>query len=67
VHDPTDETSDNTKDNFYEQLQHVLKEFLKYHMNIFVRRLQCKKVRTEDNLKQQSGMRVYIKLVIMMG
>jgi len=66
VHDPTEETSDNTKGNFYEQLQHVLNQFRKYHMNTLLGDCNAK-TGTEGNLNQQSGMRSYMKLVVIMN
>jgi hypothetical protein len=35
VHAPCEETSDDTKDCFYEELGRVFDQFLRYDMNIF--------------------------------
>jgi hypothetical protein len=40
VHAPTEDKTDDVKDSFYEELEHVFDKFLKYHMKI-VRRFQC--------------------------
>jgi hypothetical protein len=33
MHEPTEDKSDDMKDSFYEQLEHVFDRFLKYHRN----------------------------------
>jgi len=34
LHAPTEDKSDNIKDTFYEELEHILDQFPKYHMKI---------------------------------
>jgi hypothetical protein len=41
VHAPTQDKYDDTKDNFYEELEHVFNQFPKYH-DSFVGKFQCK-------------------------
>jgi hypothetical protein len=36
VHAPTENKSDETKDNFYEELQHIFDQFLKYYMKLLL-------------------------------
>ena len=36
VHAPSEVKSDDSKDSFYEELQHVIHHFPKYHMKILV-------------------------------
>jgi hypothetical protein len=60
VHAPTEDKSDDMKDTLHEEVERQAP-----HEN-FVRRFQCKSVeKTFSN--QQSGMRVYMKLVMIMG
>jgi hypothetical protein len=40
VHASTDDKTGDTKNTFYEELEHVFNKFPKYHMEIF-RRFQC--------------------------
>jgi hypothetical protein len=37
VHAPCEEKSDDSKDNFYEELEQVFDHFHKYHMKIMVK------------------------------
>jgi hypothetical protein len=41
VHAPTEDKTEDVKVSFYEELESVFDKFTKYHMIIFVRRLQC--------------------------
>jgi len=34
VHAPTEDKSDNTKNNFYEELERILDQFPKHHMKM---------------------------------
>jgi hypothetical protein len=36
VHAPSEDKSDDTKDSFYEELEHVFNQFPKYHMKILL-------------------------------
>jgi hypothetical protein len=36
VHAPTEEKSDDSKDSFYEELEHIFDHFSKYHMKILL-------------------------------
>jgi hypothetical protein len=36
VHAPTMDKCDNTKDSFYEELEHVFDQFPEYHLNILL-------------------------------
>jgi hypothetical protein len=36
VHAPTEDKSDDTRDSFYKELEHVFSQFLKYHMKILL-------------------------------
>jgi hypothetical protein len=57
MHAPT-EDNDDTKDNFYGELEYVFDQFLKYHMKI--------SLGEKTFSKQQSGTTVYMKLVMIM-
>jgi hypothetical protein len=61
-----EDKGDDKKDRFYKELECVFYHFLKYHMKILLGDFIAK-VRREDFSNQQSGMRVYIKLVMIMG
>jgi hypothetical protein len=47
---PTDNKTDDVKDNLYEELEHVFNKFPKYHMKILLRDFSTKIVR-EDIFK----------------
>jgi hypothetical protein len=64
VHTPTEDKIDDMKDSFYEELGCVLDKFQKYRMKML--RYFNSKVGTEDIFKQQLGMRVYTKAVMIM-
>jgi hypothetical protein len=59
VHAPTKDKSDDTKDSFYTELDGALDQFPKYHLEILLGE------KTFPN--QWYGMRVYMKLVMIMG
>jgi hypothetical protein len=42
VHAPTQDKNDDTKDMFYEELEHVFDKLLKYHMKIFLGNFNAK-------------------------
>jgi hypothetical protein len=67
VHAPTKDKSDDTKDSFYEELDCVFNQFPKYHMKILLRDYNAKVRREDIFINQQSEMRVYMILVIIMG
>jgi exonuclease III len=50
VHAPTEAKSDDSKDNFYEELEQVFEHFPKYHMKILVGDFNAK-LRREDIFK----------------
>jgi exonuclease III len=54
VHAPTENKSDDVKDRFYKELEHVFDKFLKYHMKILLVDVNAK-VGTEDILKPTIG------------
>jgi hypothetical protein len=57
MHAPTEDKSDDTKDIFYEALEHVFSHFPNYHMKILLEYFSTK-VGREDIFKQLLGMRV---------
>jgi hypothetical protein len=54
VHAPTEDKSDETKDNFYEESERLLDQFLKYHTEIQLGNINAK-VGGEDILKSTIG------------
>jgi hypothetical protein len=50
VHAPTEDKTDDVKDNFYEELERVFDKFPKYHMKILFRDFNAK-VSKEDIFK----------------
>jgi hypothetical protein len=54
VHAPTEDTTDDVKDSFYEGLERVFDKFPKYHMKILLRDFSAKAGR-EDILKPTTG------------
>jgi exonuclease III len=64
-HVPTQDKTDDVKDSFYEEFKCIFDKFPKYHMKIWLGDLNAK-VDREDILNQQLGMKVYIKLVMIM-
>jgi hypothetical protein len=53
------------KDSFYEELERVFDKFSKYHMTILLGDVNAK-VGREDIFKQQLGMKVFRKLIMIM-
>jgi hypothetical protein len=51
VHAPTDDKTDDMKDSFCEELEHIFAKFLKYHMKILLIYFNDK-VHREDIFKQ---------------
>jgi hypothetical protein len=54
VHDPCEDTSDDIKDSFYEELGRVFDQFPRYDMTILLGDLNAK-VGTEDIFKPTIG------------
>jgi exonuclease III len=54
VHTATEDKTDDMKDRFYEELEHVFDKFPKYHMKILLGDLNAK-VRREDIFKPTIG------------
>jgi hypothetical protein len=52
VHAPTEDKCDDIKDSFYEELEGVFDQFLKYHMKILLGDFMG---RWEDNIKMDLG------------
>jgi hydroxypyruvate isomerase len=51
---PTEDKTDDVKDSFYEELEHIFNKFPKYHMNILLGDLNAK-VGREDIFKPTIG------------
>ena len=54
MHAPSEEKSDGSKDNFYEELEQVFDHFPKYHMKILLEDLIAK-VGRENSFKPTIG------------
>jgi hypothetical protein len=54
VHAPTEEKSDHSKDNFYEESEQVFDHFPKYLMQILLRDFNAK-LATKDTFKPTTG------------
>jgi len=65
VHAPSEEKSDESKDSFYEELEQVFDHFHKYRMKILLGDFNAK-VGKRIFSNRQLGMRVYIRVVIIM-
>jgi len=65
VHAPSEEKSDDSKDSFYEDLEQVFHHFPKYHMKILFGDFNAK-VGERIFSNRQLGMRVYIRIVMIM-
>jgi hypothetical protein len=65
VHVSTEDKSDDTKDRFYGELEKVFDKFPKYHMKMLLGNFNAK-LGNQDIFKPTLGMRVYMKLVIIM-
>jgi hypothetical protein len=66
VHIPTEDRTDDLKDSFYEELEHIFGKFPKCRMNILLEEFIAK-VGRKTFLNQQLGMKVYMKLVMTMA
>jgi hypothetical protein len=66
VHAPTDNKSDDTKDRFCEESELVFDHFPKYHMKILLGDFDAK-VGREVFANYQSGIRIYVNVVMIMG
>ena len=66
MHAPSEEKCDDSKDSFCEELEQVFYRFPKYHIKILLVRFNAK-VGTENIFKPKSGMRVCIRIVMIMG
>jgi hypothetical protein len=58
VHAPTEDKNDGTRDNFYEEPEHIFNQFLQVPYEIFVWKFQY---------DQELEMRVYMKLIMKTG
>ena len=65
VHEPSEDKSDDSKDSFYEELEKVFDHFPRYHMKILLGNFNAK-VGRENISNRQLGMRVYIRIVMIM-
>jgi hypothetical protein len=65
VHAPSEDKSDNKKDSFYGEMERVLDQFSKYHMEILLGDFNAKEG-MKISSKQQSGVRCYMMLLIIM-
>jgi hypothetical protein len=54
VHAPTEDKTDDMKDSFYEELEHVFDKFPKYHLKILIAHFNAK-VDREDTFKPTIG------------
>ena len=65
VHAPSEDKSDDSKDSFYKELEQVFDHFPRHHMKILLGDFNAK-VGRENISNQQLGMRVYIRIVMIM-
>jgi hypothetical protein len=65
VHAPCEDTSDDIKDSFYEEIVRVFDHFPRYDMKILLGDFNAK-VGREDILKPTIGIGVHTKLVIIL-
>ena len=65
VRAPSKEKSDNSKDSFYEELEQVFDHFPKYDTKILLGDFNAK-VGRENIFKPTIGMRVYIRIAMIM-
>jgi hypothetical protein len=66
VHTPSEDKCDDTNDSFYGELEeHVFDQFTKYDLKIFLE-ISIQKWEGKIFSNQHLGMRVYIKLVMIM-
>ena len=66
MHAPSEDKCDDSKDSFYEELEQVFDHFPRYHMKILLGDFNAK-VGRENIFKPTLGMRVYIRIVKIMG
>ena len=66
VHPPRKEKSDDSKERFYEELEHVFDHFPKYNMKILLGDFSAK-VERENIFKLVIGNRVYIRIIMLMA
>jgi hypothetical protein len=64
IHASTEDKIDYVKDSFYDKLEHVFGEYLKYYMKILLD--FHAKVYREDIFNRQFGMKAYTKLIMIM-
>ena len=62
VHAQSEDNSDDSKDNFYEELEQIFDHFPRYHMKILLMLMQKWGERIFSN--RQLGTRVYIRVVM---
>jgi hypothetical protein len=65
VHAPTEDKTDDVKDSFYEDLDHVFDKLCNYHMKMLLGDFNAK-VGRKKKKPQKLGMEVYTKLVMIM-
>jgi exonuclease III len=66
VRAPTENKLEDIKARFYEELEHVFDKFPKGHMKILLGDFNAK-VGRKDIFVQQLGMRVCMKIILIMG
>jgi hypothetical protein len=66
VYPPSEDKSGDTKDSFHRELDAVFSQFLKHHMKILLGYFNAE-VGKRIFLNQESEMRVYMKLIMIMG
>ena len=66
MHAPSEEKSDDSKDRFYEELEQGFDHFPTYHMKILLGDFPAKVERERKFSNQQLGMRVHIRIVMIM-
>jgi hypothetical protein len=66
AHAPTEEKGDDSKNSFYEELEGVFYHFPKYHMKILLGDFNAKVGRERLLSNQLLGMRVYLRIVMIM-
>jgi hypothetical protein len=63
----TEDKSDDTGYSFCKELGHIFDQVLKYHMKILFGDFNAKLMKEETFSNQQLGMRVYTKLMMILG
>ena len=66
MHASSEEKSDDSKDSFQKELEHVFDHLPKYHMKILLGDFNAKVERERIFSNQQLGMRAYIRIVMIM-